>query len=86
MNIVEITRIYDKFNKQIKDIRLLYMSLILQEEQDLHMIQQSEIINSVYLNNYKVVFGERFIEDSTFFTEIELLYGTGSIEKCGIYN
>lgn len=62
------------------------MSLILQEEQDLHMIQQSEIINSVYLNNYKFVFGERFIDDSTFFTEIELLYGTSSIEKCGIYN
>jgi len=72
MNIVEITRIYDKFNKQIKDIRLLYMSLILQEEQALYMIQQSEIINSVYLKNDKFVFGERFIDDSTFFTEIDV--------------
>lgn len=72
MNIDEVNKVYTNFKMQIKDIRLLYMSLILQEEQAIYMIKQSEKISSVYLKDDKFVFGERFICDPTFFTEIDI--------------
>ena len=71
--IAQLNEIKEKFVKRIKCFRTLYMSLLVQEEQAALHILENESINSIYLSERnKFVFGERFIDDPTFYTDVDV--------------
>ena len=69
----DLDKIYLVFRQRINDFRVLYMSLLVQEEQAAIHISKSTSISSIYLSQRnKFVFGERYFGDSTFYTDVDV--------------
>ena len=69
----KLDNILSFFMKRINDLRTLFMALLLQEEQAALHISEHSSIRSMYLSERKeFVFGERYIGDRTFYTDIDI--------------
>jgi len=64
--------ILQNFLSEIEDLRVLYMSLILQNEQMVFLLSENKPVISTLLNSKgELVFGERFFNDPTFYTNVD---------------
>ena len=69
----QLNDIKEAFLKRLNRFRILYMSLLVQEEQAALHILENKSINSLYLSDQNTfVFGERFIDDPVFYTKVDV--------------
>ena len=69
----QLNDIKEAFLKRLNRFRILYMSLLVQEEQAALHILENKSINSLYLSDQNTfVFGERFIDDPVFCTKVDV--------------